>query len=150
LTIINRGAEKTEAATVSLFATMGFAEPRPMASTVRIPGSFLGGLALAVRAHRWEAGGSFVHQELGLPAAADLLGELMRLAAEPSWDGLDRFVRSLFPGFIDVAHRFAAQGQHLLGAEVALGEPDDEALVEALARLCWAFREGGTSDEKAE
>lgn len=147
---INRGTEKTEAATVSLFAMMGFAEPRATASTVRVPASFLGGLALAVRAHRWEAGGFFAHRELGLPAAADLLGELIRLAAEGSPDGLDRFVRSLFPGFIDVTHRFASQGHRLLGAEVVLREPDDEAMVEALARLCWAFREGGAGDEKAE
>ena len=47
---INRGAEKTEAATLSLFALMGFAQPRSGESTVRVPGSFLGGLGLAVRA----------------------------------------------------------------------------------------------------
>ena len=128
---------------------LGFAWPRPGEATVRVPASFLGGLAFAIRARRWEAGGFFAHRELGLPAAADLLAELMRLAGKPSWDGLDRFVRSLVPGFVAAAHRFAAQGYRLLGAEVALGEPDEDALVEAPARLCWANRERRT-DGNAE
>lgn len=147
LAVVAGGGERTMEAAVALFGLMGFPHPRPGEAVLRIPASFLGGLAFVHRAHRWEAGGFFEHRALGLPTAADLLGELMRLAAGPSWDGLDRFFRSLIPGFVAVAHRFAAQGHRLLGAEVALGEPDEDALVEALAQLCWANRERRADDD---
>jgi hypothetical protein len=107
----------------------------------RLPAAFLLELAAALRLLAWEQAGLRAHLDAGLPPAAQALRELFlaatgRLPGPPASPAgtLAYRVTALF------AERFAWDAQGELGAEVALGEADEDALLEALADFLWQHR----------
>jgi hypothetical protein len=110
----------------------------------RLPAAFLLELAAALRLLAWEQAGLRAHLDAaGLPPAAQALRDLFlaatgRLPGPPASPAgtLAYRVTALF------AERFAWDARGELGAEVALGEADEDALLEALADFLWQHRPG--------
>ena len=138
ISIIAEGGERTCPATERLLGLMGFT--RADDEAVQVPVEFLFGLGIALRLYGWEMKGLRVHREAGLPAARELLAELLRRTHASGHGSLREFSAWLRPRFLAAARRFATCGPRVLGAEVVMGDADEEELVEALARLCWACR----------
>ena len=109
---------------------------------LHLPGPFLLELGAALRLLGWEDCGLSVHLDAGLPPSSQALCEsLLTLAAPditpgPGKDSLAYRVLVLF------AERFAWSGREELDADVALGEADGDALLEALADFLWDNRPG--------
>lgn len=111
--------------------------------TRALPAAFLLDLGAALRLLAWEAAGLDVHRQAGLPAALDAIrrafaeapGYLLRDPTAPApYPPLFRAVLRL------TADRLAWAGRRDLGADVVLGDPDEDALIEALAAFLWAHR----------
>jgi hypothetical protein len=147
IAVVARGGERTAESTIELLTMLGF--PRPGAGEhYRLTAAFLAGLGIALRLHAWEMAGLHVHRDAGLPRARELLDEVIKHTVASKADTGDGFVRSLLPKFLEVTKkRLAWGGKPLLGADVVLGNPDEDALLDALARLCWACREGRSSEQ---
>jgi hypothetical protein len=106
---------------------------------LRLPSWFLLELGAALRLWIWEHSGIRLHLGAGLPPAGEALRAVFRRLTAAAGDGatgegtpLSRAVMGLF-----VEH-FAWSGQQDLGAELLLGEADEDDLVGALADLIWA------------
>lgn len=97
----------------------------------------------ARRLRAWEAAGLDAHRAAGLPSARDALGRVIDIiiAAAADRAALAR-AGALGRAVFDVRmSRFAWAGPTELRADVALGTPDDEDLLEAVADLLlWAAR----------
>jgi hypothetical protein len=110
---------------------------------VRLPAAFLLGLGAASRLLDWELGGLRVHRDAGLPPAEQALIDAFRgLVGSAGADGaaardLARRVVALF------AARLAWHGRPALGADVALDDLDEDAMLDALAAFLWARRHAG-------
>lgn len=94
-------------------------------------------LAAALTLAEWERGGLTVHAAAGLPDA--------RTAAQYALATVLPAVRRLDPGLIVhvvglFADRLAWHAQAELGADVVLDAPDEDALIEHLARFLWDRR----------
>ncbi len=104
--------------------------PRPM------PARFLLHLGAALRLLVWEAQGFFIHRAAGLPEARQAIRDAFQSLAEPDADPTELCVAVLRLS----AERFAWSGPPELGADIALDEAQENALLEALADFLWARR----------
>jgi hypothetical protein len=104
--------------------------PRPM------PAAFLLHLGAALRLLTWEAQGFFFHRAAGLPEAPQPIRAAFESLAEPDADPTELCVAVLRLS----VERFAWSGPPELGADVALDEAQEDALLEALADFLWARR----------
>jgi len=139
-----RDAERDADALISFLGDLGFRRPGPDEPPVRLPAGLLLGLGAAMRLLIWESNGVHVHREAGIPSAYEVLCDVFRRAAEPVQDGPDPVIASLCVRVFNLAVRhFAWEGQPILGADVLLGEADEDALIDSLAQLCWACRKEG-------
>jgi hypothetical protein len=121
---------------IGFFRAVGLA---PAAGrTAAFPGAFLLDLGAALRLWAWEAAGLNIHRDAGLPAARDAFRQVCLDAVKPAARDpnppLHRAVVRL------AADRLAWTGRRDLGATIALGDPDGDDLVDALARMLWANR----------
>jgi hypothetical protein len=105
-------------------------KPLPM------PAGFLLHLGAALRLLEWEARGIFVHREAGLPEARQAIRDAFQSLTEPDADPTKLCVAVLRL----CVERFAWSGLPELGADVALDEAQEDALLEALADFLWAQR----------
>jgi hypothetical protein len=110
---------------------------------VRLPADFLLGLGFSLRLAAWEDQGHWAHLEDSLPSGLDVIRNVIRLAAAgaalqseraAAYAELIARVRRLS---ID---RFAWQAPPTLGSAVVLGDAEEEALLDALARFVWDRR----------
>jgi hypothetical protein len=121
---------------IGLLRRMGLGPQR--GQTAAWPGRFLLNLGAALRLWVWELSGVTVHRDAGLPAARDAFRQVWLRAAGPTADDPHPF---LYRAVIRLAtDRLAWTGRRDLAASVVLGDPDEEALVDALAHLLWAHR----------
>lgn len=144
---LTRNAIEDADQVVALLSELGFREPAPGHPPVRLPAAFLLGLGLALRLSLWEARGLRVHRDAGLPSAAEVLDGVVRQTAVSLNDtppaAVD-YVRQLLRDVLRVAaERFAWSGPALLGADVVVGDVDEDQLLDALARLVWDVRNSG-------
>jgi hypothetical protein len=104
-----------------------------LALPIPLTSAFLLELGAALRLLEWERRGLSAHLDAGLPPSGRALREAFRhlvappVPPDPPGDTLAYRVMVLF------AERFAWAGREELGADVALGEADEEALLEELA-----------------
>src|SRR5579884_4197522 len=99
-----------------------------------LPTYFLVGLAAALRLLSWEQSGLRAHRDAGLPAAGEALREVFRAVTDPAplvvkEQAARRLLRRALGVFVA---RLAWDGRALLGADLELGEADEDALVDAL------------------
>jgi hypothetical protein len=115
---------------------MGY-RPDPKRPLVLDPGLLLL-LGAASQLENWERAGLLVHQNRGLPSAAEVFEYALRVMGENSQrvDGsrLGLQVLKLF------VREFAWSARQVLGAPVALGSLDEDAALDALAELLWNRR----------
>jgi hypothetical protein len=107
-----------------------------------LPATFLLELGAACRLLAWEVTGLTLHREAGLPSARDALRDAFwgaaALAADPSApDPGPSLSRAVFALAVD---RLAWAGPAYLRAEVILDSPDEDVMVEAMARFLWDHR----------
>jgi hypothetical protein len=112
---------------------------------LRLPYFFLLGLGAALRLLVWEQHGVQAHRDAGLPPADEAVRAVFRAVTAPEPpEEKERRARQLgcrvLAAFVE---RLAWSGQALLGADVELGQADEDALVDALARFLWACRHDG-------
>jgi hypothetical protein len=112
---------------------------------VRLPAFFLVGLGAALRLLAWEERGLHAPRDAGLPPAHEALREAFRAAtASAPPQEKERAATLLACRVLAVfVERLAWSGRPLLGADVELGEADEDAVVDALADLLWAHRHDG-------
>src|SRR5205085_993171 len=113
-----------------------------------LPADFLLDLGAAMRLLAWEQAGLTLHRESGLPPAAEAATQVF-LDAVPSaagrrWPNL-WLCKAVLRLSVD---RFAWAGGRDLRADVLLGFPDEDALVEALAGFLWDHRSPPPSDDR--
>jgi hypothetical protein len=114
----------------------------PPGEVRHLPATFLLELGAACRLLAWEVAGLTFHCQAGLPSARDALRDAFRdaaaRAADPSApDPGPALSRAVFALTVD---RLAWTGPAYLRAEVLLDTPDEDALVEAMARFLWDHR----------
>lgn len=144
-TLVRHAIEDADAV-IGLLDDLGFRKPVDGGPPVRLPAAFLLGLGLALRLFVWEARGLRVHRDAGLPAAGDVLDVVVRQTAAPkdTPPAAVDYVRRLRRDVLRVtAERFAWSGPSLLGAEVVVGDVNEEQLLDALAHLVWNLRHDG-------
>jgi hypothetical protein len=126
------------------------AEGRP---PLRLPPDFLLELAAGLRLLAWEAGGLRCHREAGLPPAQQALRDAFRwlkpaAAAPETGDGPERLMPRVLALFIE---RLAWNGRVEWGADIALGEAEEDVLAEVVANFLWAHRHDlGNEDPTAK
>jgi hypothetical protein len=101
-----------------------------------MPAGFLLHLAAALRLLSSEAQGFFPHREAGLPEARQAIRDAFLALTDPDADPTELCVAVLRLS----VERFAWSGPPDLGADVALDEAPEDALLEALADFLWAHR----------
>ena len=110
------------------------------ARPIALPDAFLLELGAALRLLEWERRGLTAHTDAGLPPSGQALREAFRhldapgAAPGPLGDTLAYRVMVFF------AERFAWAGREELDADVAMGEADEDALLDALADFLWDNR----------
>jgi len=97
---------------------------------------FLLHIAAALRLRSWELQGFCFHREAGLPDGRQAIRDAFRSLRNPDADPTELEIAVMRLSL----QRFAWSGQRELGADIALDEPDEEALLEALADFMWAHR----------
>lgn len=110
---------------------------------IKLSAAFLVGLGFALRLVTWEDQGHRIHLEEGLPPALDVTRNVIQLAAAGAALKSERE-----SAFIELVarvqhlsiHRFAWEAPSILGSQMVLGEVDEQALVDALARFVWDRR----------
>jgi hypothetical protein len=112
---------------------------------LRLPTYFLVGLGAALRLLAWEQRGLRVHREAGLPPAHEALRNVFRaVAADAPLAEKEQAARRLRRRVLGVfIARLAWDGRALLGADVELGEADEDTLIDALAQFLWQNRHDG-------
>jgi hypothetical protein len=117
---------------------------------LKLPAYFLLGLAAAFRIQMWEDCGLCVHREAGLPSANEVVSALAELVhANGTGDEKLSISCQLLNGILGVAmERLAWAGQTQFSADLALGEVDEETLVETLAKLLWDHRHDGEKSNR--
>jgi hypothetical protein len=107
----------------------------------RLPADFLLSLGAALQLLLWEQLGIPVHLDHGLPPARQALLDVFRTAAGQAEPEAFECIRSLASRVLVLSVEHFGWNAHVeLGAEVVLGEADQEALLEALADYLWAQR----------
>jgi hypothetical protein len=114
----------------------------PPGEVRRLPATFLLELGAACRLLAWEVAGLTLHRQAGLPSAQDafrdaFLDDAARLADPSAPDPGPSLTRDVLALTID---RLAWAGPAYFRAEVLLDTPDEDALVEAMARFLWDHR----------
>jgi hypothetical protein len=105
----------------------------PPGQTRPMPAAFLLDLGSALRLLAWEAHGFSFHRDAGLPAARDAIRAAFR--------GSPRDPAELSNAVLRLAvDRFAWAGQPELGTDVALGDVDEDAALDAIADFLWTHR----------
>jgi hypothetical protein len=119
---------------------------------LRLPAYFLVGLAAALRLLAWERSGLQVHRDAGLPPAHEALrGVFGAVAAPAPLAEKEQAARRLLGRVLGVfIARLAWTGRALLGADLELGEADEDALVDGLAQFLWANRHQGEGTAPGE
>jgi hypothetical protein len=136
-------AEEAESATTFL-ASAGLAPPA--GETRGLPRGILLDIGGMVRLRAWEAAGLDAHRRAGLMTADEALEHIIdvltRAAADPAElaraGALGRAVFDLRMS------RFAWAGPMEYQADIALDTPDEEALIDALAKFLWGSRPGSS------
>jgi hypothetical protein len=148
--LIARVAEQaTQDADLAAHILTTFGLGPPPGQIRRFPATFLLDLAAASRLLAWEVTGLTLHREAGLPSARDALRDAFRdcavLVADPSAPDPGA---SLSGAVIALTvDRLAWAGPAHLRAEVLLDTPDEDALVEAMARFLWGHRQRSPATE---
>jgi hypothetical protein len=98
----------------------------------------------ALRLESWERAGIFVHRDLGLPSAVEIIDDAARaLTQQNKWPDGSRLGLQVLQMFHD---HFAWSARRDLDAPVVLDSLDEDAALNALAELLWnprrAEREG--------
>ena len=109
---------------------------------LRLPYFFLLGLGAALRLLVWEQHGVQAHRDAGLPSADEAVRAVFRAVTAPEpLEEKERAATQLSYRVLAVfVERLAWNGRPLLGADLELGEADEDALVGALADFLWAHR----------
>ena len=104
---------------------------------LRLPLSFLLGLGAALRLLAWEQRGLTAHRDAGLPSAQEALQGVFRAVTAPEPpEEKERAATQLACRVLAVfVERLAWGGHALLGADLELGDADEDALVDALAKF---------------
>lgn len=98
--------------------------------------NFLLHLGAALRLHIWEANNLFFHREAGLPEARRAIQDALLSLNNPEADSAG-FCASVMHLYLK---RFAWSGYTELGADIALGESQEDLLLDVLAEFLWAHR----------
>jgi hypothetical protein len=119
--------------------------PGAARAPLRLPTFFLLRLGAALRLREWEQRGLRAHRDAGLPPADEALREVFRAAEAPEPLAAKEQAATQLAGRVLAvfAERMAWDGRPLLGADLELGEADEDALVDALAKFLWAHRHDG-------
>lgn len=124
------------------------AEGKPLS----LPADFLREFAAATRLCVWEQQGLTLHQEAGLPSAGHAFQRVFREATARELDPLAPApTSSLSLAVLKLTiESLAWAGPLYLNAEILLGMPDEDTLVEAMARLLWAQRQAPPFQDRSE
>jgi hypothetical protein len=115
--------------------------PLPPPAPLPLPGWFLLELAAALQLWIWEHSGIRLHLDAGLPPAGDALRAVFcRLTAAPGEEATGEGTPLSRAVLARLAEHCGWSGQEDLGADLLLGEADEDALVDALADLIWTHR----------
>jgi hypothetical protein len=105
------------------------------------PAWFLVELAAALRIWLWEASGLRIHLDAGLAPARESLLSVFCRAKEVANGHASSNATPLMNNVIELSiNRLAWSARRDLGAEVVLGEADEDTIVETLANLIWKHR----------
>lgn len=113
--------------------------PRP-GEMRRLPEAFLLDLGAAMRLFAWEEAGFTAHLEADLPTAREAILRAFSEAASETEGPIEspfRFCEAVFRLSVD---RFSWTGRQHMNGEVLLDVPDEDAFVEAMARLLWEHK----------
>jgi hypothetical protein len=112
----------------------------PPGGVLQLPANFLLNLGAAMRLLAWEVAGVVVHLEAGLPPARDAIHRVFRETVRESGYG-DCTSPWLSLAVLQLSvERFAWTALRDLRADILLDFPDEDALVEAMARFLWDRR----------
>ena len=119
--------------------------PGAARAPLRLPTFFLVGLGAVTRLREWEQRGLRAHCDAGLPPADEALREVFRAVEAPEplaakEQAATRLACRVLAVFVE---RMAWDGRPLLGADLELGEADEDALVDALSKFLWLNRRDG-------
>ena len=103
----------------------------------RLPAHFLLDLGAAMRLLIWEQAGLTIHLEAGLPCAREATLQVFREALPEAGGSTSWLAQAVFRLSVD---RLAWSGRRDLDADILLDMPDEDALVEVMARFLWANR----------
>ena len=142
LLAVAEGAERDAGRVIEFLAGVGLA---PEAGQVRrLPADLLLDLGAALRMLSWEYAGFAAHLEAGLPHRAGCdPPRLPRRRGRRNPPPARRLCEAVFRLAVD---RFAWAGHRDVKAEVLLDVPDEDALVEAMARYLWDHRHATTHE----
>jgi hypothetical protein len=108
---------------------------------ISFPAWFLVELAAALRIWLWEANGLRIHLDAGLAPARELLLGVFCRAKEVANGHASSNATPLMNRVLGLSvDRLAWSARRDLGADVVLGEADEDILVETLANLIWTHR----------
>jgi hypothetical protein len=101
-------------------------------------------LGAVLRLKKWEDQGIFIHFEAGLPDSTKLWVDLLTLIFKNAVADIQVFAVGLSAWVLELATtRLAWNGMRLIGADMVLGDLDEDSSVEAIAQFLWANRHGG-------
>ena len=111
---------------------------------VRLPMDQLLGLAAGLRLYAWEQNGLRIHREAGLPSAREVILKVLRSGASMAGPATTNDGKLLWASVMALfMERFAWSGRADLGADILLGDAEDDTFIEALADFLWAHRHHG-------
>jgi hypothetical protein len=142
---VTEEAERDAGRTGAFLGAVGLGPPD--GGVRRLPGDLLLNLGAALRLLSWEQAGLAIHREAGLPAARDAIRQVF-LDAVPAAGRESQPGPWLGEAVLRLSvERFAWAGRRELQAEVLLDFPDEDALVEAMARFLWDHRHTPTAEQ---
>jgi hypothetical protein len=148
--LISRVAEQAaQDAELAAHTLKGVGLGPPPGGVRRLPPEFLLELGAACRLLAWEVGGLTLHREAGLPPARDAILRAFQDAAARKADPSapapgPSLIRAVFDLTVEC---LAWTGPAYLRAEVLLDTPDEDVLVDAMARFLWEHRHGPPANE---
>jgi hypothetical protein len=125
--------------------------PTVPATTWAFPPSFLLDLCTGLCLLYWEDCGVTVHRDAGLPSATQLIHEAfagLRLREDANrWSHAVQLFHDVMGLFVE---HIAWHGHAELGGEFVLGQVNEDALVDVLARFAWEHRHDLLPDSAPE
>jgi hypothetical protein len=139
---VSNAAEKDAAGVDAFLEDLASKSPGgPGSLRGHYPAVFLMGLGFALRLIDWERQGLFPHIEAGLPRALDAIRWVIEQCSSKAHGERDKLVSDLSRQIFEIScTQFAWEGQSLLGADVLVGHPYVDTLLDALAELAWQNR----------